>query len=60
MNQAGPGRLGKTKAVRYVELCYFTMRGCVEFPNRSISQNIFGFIQIDDTFATRPLPRQRR
>jgi hypothetical protein len=54
--------LERIKAKKYVELDYFTERGCREAaadPNSSMSQDAFAFTQVDGTFALRPLATQK-
>ncbi|KAF8465632.1 hypothetical protein DFH94DRAFT_639696 [Russula ochroleuca] len=54
--------LNKINALEYVELDYFTARGCDEAAadaNQSLSQDTFGFAQVDGSFAIRPLAAQR-
>ena len=54
--------LNKINTLKYVELDYFTVRGCKEAAadlNKSISHNTFGFTNLDGTFAISPLPAQK-
>ncbi|KAH9021338.1 hypothetical protein EDB85DRAFT_2152451 [Lactarius pseudohatsudake] len=50
--------LNKINNLEYVELDYFTLRGCKDASadaNRSISQDTLTFTQVDGSFAIRPL-----
>ncbi|KAH9013889.1 hypothetical protein EDB85DRAFT_1876724 [Lactarius pseudohatsudake] len=50
--------LNKVNNLEYVELDYFTLRGCKDATtdaNRSISQDTLAFTQVEGTFAIRPL-----
>ena len=54
--------LNKINTLDYVELDYFTTRGCDEAAadaNQSLSQDTFGFVQVDGAFTIRPLAAQR-
>lgn len=54
--------LNKINALDYVELDYFTTRGCDEAAadaNQSLSQDTFGFAQVDGAFTIRPLAAQK-
>ena len=54
--------LNKINALEYVELDYFTMRGCLEATrdsNQSTSHDTFGFTQSEGILAIRPLAAQR-
>ena len=54
--------LNKINALEYVELDYFTMRGCSEATrdaNESTSHDTFGFTQFEGVLAIRPLAAQR-
>ena len=54
--------LNKLNSLEYIELDYFTIRGCREAAadsNKSISHDTFGFTQLDSTFAISPLSAQK-
>ena len=54
--------LNKINTLEYVELDYFTMRGCLEATrdsNQSTSHDMFGFTQSEGVLAIRPLAAQR-
>ena len=54
--------LNKINTLEYVELDYFTVRGCNEAAvdsNRSIGLDTLGFAQVDDAIAIRPLAAQK-
>jgi hypothetical protein len=53
-----PYALGKIKTLEYIELDYFTARGCREAmsdTSKSISQDTLAFTQIDDTISIQPM-----
>ncbi|KAH9035675.1 hypothetical protein EDB85DRAFT_1811141, partial [Lactarius pseudohatsudake] len=50
--------INKINSLEYVELDYFTLRGCREAAadsSKSVSQDTLAFTQLDDTVALRPL-----
>ena len=54
--------LNKINNLEYVELDYFTTRGCKEATadsNKSVSQDTLTFTQVGDSFAIRPLAAMR-
>ena len=54
--------INKINSLEYVELDYFTVRGCTEAasdPNRSISLDTYAFTRLDDAIALRPMAAQR-
>ena len=54
--------INKINSLEYVELDYFTVRGCTEAasdPNRSISLDTYAFTRLEDAIALRPMAAQR-
>ena len=54
--------LNKLDSLEYIELDYFTMKGCRDAgvdADKSISHDTLTFMQLGDTFALRPLATQR-
>ncbi|KAH9031401.1 hypothetical protein EDB83DRAFT_2197318, partial [Lactarius deliciosus] len=50
--------INKINSLEYVELDYFTLRGCREAAtdsSKSVSQDTLAFTQLDDTIALRPM-----
>ena len=61
-SRPAPYAINKINALEYVELDYFTARGCREAAvdtGKSISHDTLAFTQIDDTIAIRPLASLR-
>ncbi len=57
-----PYALNKINALEYIELDYFTLRGCREASfdtSKSISHDTLAFTQLEDTIAIRPMAALR-